>query len=70
MVTDRTAWADLACRAQPGPGILESHYLFSVIAGDLLRLTELDPGLVADGLGLSALDSFFIDPLRAVLSLR
>jgi hypothetical protein len=45
-------------------------YLFFVIAGDLLRLTELDSGLVADWLGLSTLDSFFIDPLLAVLPLR
>jgi len=41
-----------------------------VAVGDLLRLTELDPGMVADWLGLSALDSFFIDPLLAMLSLR
>jgi len=45
-------------------------YLFFVAVGDLLRLTELDPGMVADWLGLSALDSFFIDPLLAMLSLR
>jgi hypothetical protein len=41
-----------------------------VIAGDLLRLTELGPGLIADWLEPSALDIFFIEPLLTILPLR
>jgi len=51
-------------------GLAVGTYLFFVIAGDLLKLTELDPGLVADSLGVSTLDSFFLDPLFEALSLR
>jgi TctA family transporter len=51
-------------------GLAIGTYLFFVLAGDLLKLTELDPGIVADQLGVNALDSFFLDPLLAALSLR
>jgi putative tricarboxylic transport membrane protein len=51
-------------------GLAVGTYLFFVIAGDLFKLTELDPGLVADSLGVSTLDSFFLDPLFEALSLR
>jgi TctA family transporter len=51
-------------------GLALGTYLFFVIAGDLLKLTELDPGVVADWLGVSALDSFFLDPLLTALRLR
>jgi hypothetical protein len=51
-------------------GLAVGTYLFFVIAGDLLKLTELDPGLVADSLGVSTLDSFFLDPLLQAFSLR
>jgi putative tricarboxylic transport membrane protein len=51
-------------------GLTVGTYLFFVIAGDLLKLTELDPGLVADALGVSTLDSFFLNPLFEALSLR
>jgi len=51
-------------------GLTIGTYLFFVLAGDLLKLTELDPGIVADQLGVRALDSFFLDPLLSALSLR
>jgi putative tricarboxylic transport membrane protein len=44
-------------------GLSVGTYLFFVVAGDLLKLTELDPGLVADWLGISSLDAFLLVPL-------
>jgi putative tricarboxylic transport membrane protein len=51
-------------------GLAVGTYLFFVIAGDLFKLTELDSGVVADWIGVSTLDSFFLDPFFEALSLR
>ena len=51
-------------------GLTVGTYLFFVIAADVLKLAELDPGMIAQWLGVSDLDSFFLDPLLEALSLR
>jgi putative tricarboxylic transport membrane protein len=51
-------------------GLTVGTYLFFVIAADLLKLAELEPGLLAQWLGVSDLDSFLLDPLLQAFSLR
>jgi TctA family transporter len=51
-------------------GLAVGTYLFFVVAGDLLKLAELEPGIIAQWLEVSDLDSFFLDPLLQALSLR
>jgi putative tricarboxylic transport membrane protein len=51
-------------------GLTVGTYLFFVIAADLLKLAELDPGIIAQWLGVSDLDTFLLDPLLQALSLR
>jgi len=51
-------------------GLTAGTYLFFVTAGDLLKLAELDPGIIAQWLGVGDLDSFLLDPLLQALSSR
>ena len=43
-------------------------YLFFLITSDLLKLTALGPGLVAEWLGLESLDAFILGPLLGASS--
>jgi putative tricarboxylic transport membrane protein len=62
-LTARESWKVTA-------GLTIGTYLFFVIAGDLLKLAELDPGLLAQWLELDSFDFFIIDPLRQAIFSR
>jgi len=62
-LTARESWKVTA-------GLTIGTYLFFMITGDLLKLAELDPGLLAQWLELDSLDFLILDPLRQAIFSR